>query len=247
MLRAALAARNPVVVYSDLTAFSLWAGSRDATIRAHADAILEATRGRTLVVPVFNYDFCATGFSDPDNDPSQVGLLSEHFRQRADHVTRMPLFRFAVVGDVPADFPRFCVDPFGASSVFRWLIDHRAAVLAYGCGLRYASACHVPELDQWVPYRYHKRFTGHYIDGEPVSVHYHVRHPEVRYRWDVVDALLAPVFSTHDVGYGKVRVGSADEVYRVINAALSADVHALVEEPTALYRRYGKPLKDMAA
>jgi len=244
--RALNGASDVVVVYTDLSRLPLWCGSKEATLEAHADAILGAAEGRTVLFPTFNYDWCRTGRYDPDSDPSQVGELNEWVRvNRADYRTLTPVFNFAVVSKLPLApwLPSSC--PFAHRSVFSWLVMKGATVLGYGAPLYNCSALHVAEYFAHAPYRYVKDFRGFIAgDGKPHTLHYPVAPPEgVTYDWAKVERLLIPLFSTHDVGCGSVRVGRADGVYHRLMDALRDDEHAfLTEPPTALYERFGKPL-----
>ncbi len=231
-LKAALAdASGVVVVYTDLTRLSFWKSSKEATIKAHADAILEAVGDRTLVFPTFNYDWCQTGLYDPQNDPCQVGQLNEYMRvQHGIRRTHTPIFNFTVVRSVGTEMPRKAsADPFGPDSELKWLIKNEATVLAYGARLRHASACHVNERDAYVPYRDFKAFEGRIIDYGVLQLKYHVRDPDVTYDWDGLEAMLDPLFTTYDIN-GPVKVGRADQVYNRIAEALEADKYALVEQ-----------------
>jgi len=214
-------ATDTVVLYTDLSRMSVWAGSREATLRAHADAWIAATEYRTLVVPTFNYDWCRTAMYDPLNDPAQVGALNEHLRvHHCEYRTRTPVFNFALYPDTWT--PDLHPDPFGPVSMFRWLIDRQATVVAYGARPSNASACHVNERDEGVPYRYFKDFPGHIIGVGPFTLRYFVRDLTTVYDWDKLDAALAGCFTDYDVA-GPVRVSRADTIYDRISEMLSHD------------------------
>jgi len=249
-LRDALScASDTVIVYSDAGRLKLWAGSREKTLAVHADALLSALGDRTIVIPTFAYrTWCEDGVYNPGESPSELGGLSEYLRVHYGRArTLTPVFCFSVLrwksgSDHPDSFPWLTPTPFGVGSVFEWLIAQRATVVAYGAELHKCSACHVNEFEHEVPYRFVKLFEG-VIDGRvPWSLLYHVRHPGVRYRWDRVDEMLEPLFTTHDTEVGTVRLSSADRIYIKLGYALDINIHAFVDEPVELYLKYGKPL-----
>ena len=237
-------AGHAVVIYSDLSTFRYWDRDRDTTVAGHYRSLLDALGKRTVLFPTFNYDWCQTARFDIEYDPSQLGVLSEHARRSCHARTMTPIFNFVIpVSHDVAPSLAPVHDPFvAARSTFRWLIEQKATVVAYGCRLRYASACHVAECQVRVPYRYYKAFHGDIAGFGPWVLDYHVRHPQVTYDWDAVDEIIEPCFTDHEVCGARVRLGRADEINAAIVDALRADEHALVQEPKALYARYGKPL-----
>lgn len=246
-LKRALEGDGPIVVYSDVSRFRLWEGSREATLDAHLDAILEAAGDRVVVFPTFNYDWCQTGTYDPRTDPSQVGVLSERFRtERATYRTLTPIFNFGVRATdgsfVPSRMP--ALDPFGPTSTFQWLIQYGATVLVYGAPPRTASAVHVAERERASPYRYAKAFPGAIAGFGSHVLIYLVRPVGLFYDWTSVESIVRSQTEEHSLPIGTVRVGRADQIHAALLSALDRDEHAfLAEPPTELYMRCGKPLR----
>jgi aminoglycoside 3-N-acetyltransferase len=124
--------------------------------------------GGTLLLPLFNFDFTSGAVFDIRRTPSQMGAISEAGRRWPGAVrTGHPIYSFAAIGAASASFAGLeNFSGYGADSPFGML--HRAggkiAVLDLPDNNSMTFYHYVEEACS-VPYRYHKRFTGPYVDS----------------------------------------------------------------------------------
>ena len=123
----------------------------------------------TLMLPLFNFDFPKGVTFDIRNTPSQMGSLTEAGRKHPDAVrTGHPIYSFSVIGKQSHHFQD--IDNFsgyGPDSPFMKLreLDGKIAVLDL-LDQNSMTFYHFIEEMNNVVYRYHKEFTGKYIDWE---------------------------------------------------------------------------------
>ena len=121
----------------------------------------------TVVLPLFNFDFTRGVAFDLRSTPSHMGALTEAGRCHPSAVrTGHPIYSFAAIGSVSQKFR--LVDNFsgyGSDSPFALLrtLNAKIAVLDLPDQNSMTFYHHVEEMHQ-VEYRYHKRFSGEYID-----------------------------------------------------------------------------------
>ncbi len=133
----------------------------DDTINALMEAIGETG---TMIMPVFNWDYCTGSIFDPVETPSQVGVLTEIFRKRKGVIRSItpPWCTFAVTGKKAKEIVKIKgTSPFGSDSITQYLYDVNAKYVLIGC--KYNDAViHIHWLEEKyeVPYRYWKQFKG---------------------------------------------------------------------------------------
>lgn len=128
----------------------------------------------TILLPVFNWDFCDGKPFDYNRTRGKTGALGNAALK--DHVfkrTRHPIYSFMVWGK---QTDCLCAmeteDCFGAGTVFDYLYHHRAKAFVIGLNaLEGLTMVHYVEQQIGVPYRYFKEFEGSYIDdtGEHIQ------------------------------------------------------------------------------
>lgn len=121
----------------------------------------------TLLLPLFNFDFTKGVPFDIRNSPSQMGALTEAGRIHPLAIrTGHPIYSFAVIG---AKSKRFAgvnnFSGYGHNSPFAILreMGGKIAVLDLPDQNSMTFYHYVEEMHE-VDYRYHKTFTGNYID-----------------------------------------------------------------------------------
>ncbi|HIZ89018.1 MAG TPA: DUF4910 domain-containing protein [Candidatus Mucispirillum faecigallinarum] len=121
----------------------------------------------TLLLPVYNWDFCHGVTFDYKNTQSKTGHLGNLALKRDDFKrTKNPIYSFAVWGK---DKDYLCsIDPvisLGKDSVFGYLhrVNAKNVVLDVDISDHY-TICHYVEQVHGVPYRYNKYFKADYID-----------------------------------------------------------------------------------
>lgn len=114
----------------------------------------------TLVMPTFSYSATKGEVFCPARTPSQVGLLSEHFRLRkGTRRSRHPIFSVAASGALAERFAETIVeDCFGADTTFDLLVRHDAWIASLGCSMDRMTFVHHVEQAHGVSYRYFKKF-----------------------------------------------------------------------------------------
>lgn len=169
---------GPALVHSD--AFRARRNIQAGTTRAgalyqHLENILQLADGRTVLMPSFNYDFARTHRYDVKHDPSQVGPITEVFRQTAAARGLTPIFNLSSSSagwHYPAghgDLDEIAViDPFAPSSELGRLLDLDGNILFYGASF-HPTIVHVTERAASVPYRFEKRLHGTVVEGSRAS------------------------------------------------------------------------------
>ena len=119
--------------------------------------------GWTLVLPAFTFSYCKTGAYDPDNTPSEVGVLADWVQSglagalRSDH----PIYSFVAVGPRAQELTSCVSDTtFGDSSPFGIFEASDAHVMMLGADWSFCTPFHRYEELAAVPYRYFKDFEG---------------------------------------------------------------------------------------
>lgn len=126
----------------------------------------------TLVLPLFNFDFTNGVTFDIRNTPSQMGALTEAGRLWPDAVrTGHPIYSFVAIGENAEIFRE--VDNFsgyGDDSPFGILhhLNGKIGVLDLP-DQNSMTFYHYVEEKHNAPYRYHKKFSGQYIDKHGVE------------------------------------------------------------------------------
>ncbi|MEI7996315.1 MAG: AAC(3) family N-acetyltransferase [Methylococcaceae bacterium] len=126
----------------------------------------------TLMLPLFNFDFLNGVKFDIRNSPSQMGALTEAGRLWPGAVrTGHPIYSFAVIGKNAEQFRDVKnFSGYGQDSPF--------GILHKLCGKigvidlpdqNSMTFYHYIEEGLNVPYRYHKTFTGAYVDNDGVK------------------------------------------------------------------------------
>ncbi len=157
-----------VYVASSLAALGLMANPVGETLAALRAAV--GPEG-TLVMPAFNFDFCAGVPFDRERSPARTGVLSEAFRQLPGtrRTWAPPFHSVTAAGPLAAELAATeALTSFGPDSVFQRLHDLGAKQLLLGCGF-HEGAAHVHWLEEMVqvPYRHWKRFEGDVVcDGQ---------------------------------------------------------------------------------
>jgi len=133
------------------------------------DSYIEAVGDTgTVLLPLFNFDFPKGITFDLKNSPSHMGALTEAARKHPLAVrTGHPIYSFAVIGAKSNEFES--VDNFsgyGADSPFALLreMQGKIAVLDLPDQNSMTFYHHVEEMLE-VDYRYHKVFSGNYVDS----------------------------------------------------------------------------------
>lgn len=258
-LKAAFSAIEaaPLIIHSDLVrvGFVPKGRSLDEQLADWLAMILDASGGRTLLFPTFNYDYARTGIYRPQSDPGQVGALSEYVRRRApDQRTFTPIFNFAVLNR--KGFPlEASANAFDDASAFGRLRLAGGGIGFLGAGPSANTFIHHVEEAAGIPYRYLKPFAGviELADGpRPITLLYRVRPVEpgaVEYDWQRLasDLRSRRILRTFPLGNSVLEFYQAQELYAYWLERLAEDEHFLLTDESRrrvsqLYAVHGKPL-----
>lgn len=126
----------------------------------------------TLILPLFNFDFASGITFDIRNTPSQMGSLTEAGRLWPGAVrTGHPIYSFAIIGKNAELFRNLNnFSGYGQDSPFGILhrLDGKIGIIDLP-DQNSMTFYHYIEENLNAPYRYHKTFSGQYIDGNGVE------------------------------------------------------------------------------
>ncbi|WP_335923449.1 AAC(3) family N-acetyltransferase [Shewanella chilikensis] len=134
--------------------------SKEAILNEHIELLHKIVPNEYLLVPTFSYQFPKTLLFDLDNTPSEVGHISEFYRNNfASWRSNDPMFSVSGAGhNLATENEIQC--PFGNSSVFSKISDSNGYILFYGADFSSATIIHHIEYKAGVKYRYWKTFEG---------------------------------------------------------------------------------------
>lgn len=170
-----------VMIHSRLSAFGKLAHANDSPALIHSiiQAFLSAIPQGTLVVPTFSYSFCKLLPFNPKTTPSDVGALTNEFRQLDNSIrSHHPIFSVAAIGKLADEITHTPINTcFGKDSFFDLLVKKQAKIVGYGTRLVESMTFlhHLEEIAR-VPYRYHKQFSGTIVGHKQIQTcQYYVR------------------------------------------------------------------------
>ncbi len=113
-----------------------------------------------ILVPTFTYSACKKKIFDEKKSSSEIGLLSEIFRQRKlIRRTNHPIFSFAIYGKKFKYYDNASIETcFGSDSIFDRFFKSKGKIVCLGCDLDRVTFTHYVEEFYKVKYRYIKNF-----------------------------------------------------------------------------------------
>ena len=121
----------------------------------------------TLILPSFNFDFCKNGVYSCLHTKSQMGILSETARIKAQkNKTWHPVYSFSLFGNIPKiELEKKNYSALGKDSIFNWLTnnDGKIGIIDLSDQNSMTYYHHVEELMN-ANWRFHKEFPGKYED-----------------------------------------------------------------------------------
>ena len=182
------------LVHSDINFGISVPFKKETFLKDHLYKLYEITNDSELFFPSFNYDFLKNNIYDISLDKSQVGILSEYFRQTTSSWrSKVPVFSFT--GNKPLKLIlRKTIDPFDENSFFNYLYNNNSAMMHYGSSFRTTTLIHyVERISKFLFYRYDKVFNGYIYDNKNLlnetSFLYHVRPHgyKMDYNWNKLE------------------------------------------------------------
>lgn len=159
-----------VYVISDVLELAKVSRENGETFRA--DVFLQtlldkAGSSGTVLIPVFNWDFCKGIPFHYQKTPGQTGALGNAALKHPAFIrTKHPIYSFAVAGKLQKFFFEINeMDAFGEGTIFEYLYENCAKALVIGLeALEGLTMVHYIEQAVGVDYRYLKEFHGEYTD-----------------------------------------------------------------------------------
>ena len=242
-----------ILIHSDvLFGFKItYNKDKNIFLNNHLEKINSVIVGKDLFFPTFNYDFCGGKDFSLLNSKSQVGVLSEYFRQnKAVWRTVNPIFSFSGTGEKPNLNKSNILDPFGYESVFHYLYENGGAMMHYGASFNSSTILHyVERISGKLTYRYDKTFSGNVIleNGliENVKLNYHVRPLNMYqdYDWPKLESELIKANILHIFKEGRTRILICS-IRRLVDfwlEKMNADSLYLLDEET---KKWVEPMLD---
>ena len=161
---------NIIFIASDISKLAYEAQENDIVfnINEFIDAITNKIGNEgTLILPVYNWDFCKNIPFDYNKTIGKTGYLGNAALKRNDFIrTKHPIYSFAVWGKDKHYLASIDnIHAFGKNTVYQYLIDNHATNIAINVNFNdHYTICHQIEQLVGVPYRYNKYFKGDYID-----------------------------------------------------------------------------------
>ena len=209
----------------------------DSYIETFLDLV--GTEG-TLVMPTYTYSACNGEEFNPQETPSTVGLLTEHFRkypgvQRTLH----PIFSLAVKGHLEKELLKCSYHTcFGQNSIFEYMRKKKFKYLMLGVSLSEGATFvyHAEEMAS-VPYRYIKIFNGliknQNSKSTSIKVKYFVRNLKLDYTdsWKRLenDASSKKIIATSYYSGQKIMVMKAHSIHDFIISQIANDKYYLID------------------
>jgi aminoglycoside 3-N-acetyltransferase len=195
--------------------------------------------GGTLIMPTFTYSATKGEPFNPRRTPSEVGMLTEHFRLLPGVLrTRHPIFSVASRGRLAPLIAQATIhDCFGKDTVFDLLVRHDAWLACLACPFDRLTFIHHVEQSVGVDYRYFKHFPFEIISDDAVErgvVRYYVRDLERRTAVRLAplrDALAeAGLLKTADIGRAQLSCVRCRDFMHMACKLLESRNNILIEE-----------------
>ena len=121
----------------------------------------------TLVLPTFTYSSTKNQPYDPATTPSEVGIVTEHFRKFKNVLRSFnPIFSVASIGKLSKNFQKSSTsDCFGEGTCFDLMYKNNFWIITLGCSFDRITFIHYVDQFNNVSYRYFKNFNSLIFQG----------------------------------------------------------------------------------
>lgn len=235
-----------ILIHSDvLFGFKIKFENQAQFLELHCNELQETCQSLDIMMPSFNYDFCKGKPYDVKNDVSQVGVLSEYFRNsKSFWRSSTPVFNFSGTGTNP--FPNIVseIDPFDDTSIFGFLNKNNGLLMHYGSCFHTTTLIHyVERISDKLLYRYNKIFNGQIIDlnsrKHDAKLIYHVRPKDfsLDYDWMKIenDLLKLRLIYKYKEGRTQIILTRIDKVVAFWLEKLNIDPFYFLDLKTSLW------------
>ena len=182
-------------------------------------------------------DFSSTKVFDVLHTKSEMGILTEVFRERNRfNRSRVPMTSFCALGKNERDYIKEFNSYLDDNSPFQALMGHNGYIVLIGVDFNRCTLYHLPEEVMKVPYNEYKVFSGQLIDFdgtyENISQEYFVR-VSLSTKKDAMPVSLefeqSSLCKTKRINNGVVRIFRAVDYYEYIIKALKNDLLCLLK------------------
>lgn len=226
-----------VLVHSSLRSLGYVYGGAETVIRGFLAAIGE---GGTLLMPALSYESVTPDnpVFDVQRTPSNVGLITECFRQRLGTIRSVnPTHSVCGLGPLAAELlseHHLDITPCGVHSPFRLLPQYRGQIIFLGCGLEPNTSMHAIEEIVEPSYLFGSTivYSVTLSDGSIVTLH-NRRHNFKGWiqRYDRVENILGKAgLRKGKVLDATVYIIESEELWRIALKVLRANPFAFVEK-----------------
>lgn len=211
------------------------------------ETLSEIAKNGTLLMPAFNYTFPKTRFLDLNTARSEVGILSEAFRQTTKIRSNHPMFSFCGSGKRAKEIlmPKSTLEnmgewnPFLENSVYHRLYLENAVMAFVGIDIRVCTYMVYIEAMCGVKYRYFKPFLGEILTTENKRIKgefYHFCLPlsetlKVNYFHVQQQMLENGILKAFPLGASSIYLFYAQEFFNFIKQSLANSPFILLETP----------------
>jgi len=233
-----------ILIHSDiLFGFKIKFENQSQFIAQHYNELHETCQSLDILMPSFNYDFCKGKPYNVKNDESQVGSLSEYFRQNiSSWRSSTPVFNFSGTGINPSPNLVKDIDPFDDNSLFGFLNKKKGLLMHYGSGFHSTTLIHyVERISHKLIYRYNKEFSGIINDGKnhEANLIYHVRPKDfaLDYDWTKLesDLLNEKLLNKFKEGRTQILIAKIDDIVNFWLGKIADDPFYLLDANTKLW------------
>lgn len=248
-----------ILIHSDiLFGFEIKFRNREIFLEEHYKELEAVCQPLKIIMPSFNYNFCRGIPYNLKDSESQVGVLSEYFRQnKADWRTSIPVFNFSGIGENPLTIKYGKIDPFGEDSLFGFLHQNNGLLLHYGSGSQTSTLIHyVERISNRLVYRYDKIFKSQVTDiingTHECELIYHVRPMgyDLNYDWNRLeeDLLENGVIERYKEHRTRILIGRIDKIVAFWLKCLNNDPLYFLDKNTrnwveAKFNELSRPFK----
>lgn len=238
---------DTIIVHSALTAFGKFCPEREESMDAYIDFLMNSIvnamkssvgKGGTILMPTFSWSFCRQGVFDVSKTPSEVGALTNYFRNLSDvSRTLHGIYSFAVWGGKKDFFMEIGKDSFGKGSVFEKIHNINGKMMFFGAPFHSATFVHYIEQQHGVPYRFIKSFSGAirgdgevYGDKFTFNVKYKRRPAIIDLSGTEKFLLEKRLMKEVKLGNGRILSVGAADFYDSCYAQLDKNIHFFLKE-----------------
>jgi aminoglycoside 3-N-acetyltransferase len=170
IIRLGIPSSSTVMIHSSLLKFGIIENGIEGFFQCISESL---TGDHTILMPAFSFNFVDTGYWSARATKSNMGALTEYFRNLKGAVRSIhPFHSVVALGKYADDFAKCnSLSSFGKDSPFEKMLELDSYNLSLGTEFVGGTTfVHYTEEKCHVPYRYYKSFPGDVYDMEERKV-----------------------------------------------------------------------------